>query len=88
MENVEKWFDDNSRKIMDFSDTNEEVISKEKFLEFAERQASKISSNAVLAVTEQSGVALPDAGLHHCPNCGWGCGCSDQPCSCCSGNDR
>lgn len=45
MDNVERWFDENSRKIMDFSDTNEEVISKEKFLEFAERQASKISSN-------------------------------------------
>lgn len=51
MENAEKWFTENSRKIMDFSDTNEEVISEEKFLEFAEMQASKISSNAVLAVS-------------------------------------
>lgn len=33
-------------------------------------------------------VALPESGLHQCPNCGWGCSCNDQPCSCCSGNER
>lgn len=39
MENAERFFDENSRKIMDFSDTNEEVINREKFLEFVENQS-------------------------------------------------
>ncbi len=31
--------------------------------------------------------SLPDANPHHCPECSWQCTCSDQPCSCCSGNE-
>jgi len=31
--------------------------------------------------------SLPDANPHHCPECNWQCTCSDQPCSCCSGNE-
>ena len=30
---------------------------------------------------------LPDANPHICPECSWQCTCSDQPCSCCSGNE-
>ena len=29
-------------------------------------------------------VSLPDANPHICPECGWQCSCSDQPCSCCN----
>ena len=38
---------------------------------------------------QQSAVmrSLPDANPHQCALCGWGCTCSNQPCSCCSGND-
>ena len=28
--------------------------------------------------------SLPDANPHICPECGWQCTCSDQPCSCCN----
>lgn len=31
--------------------------------------------------------SLPDANPHQCALCGWGCTCSDQPCSCCSVNE-
>jgi hypothetical protein len=31
--------------------------------------------------------SLPDANPHICAECSWQCACSDQPCSCCSGND-
>jgi len=32
--------------------------------------------------------SLPVANPHNCPQCSWHCTCADQPCSCCSGNDR
>lgn len=32
--------------------------------------------------------SLPDANPHICPECSWQCGCSDQPCSCCSDTDH
>lgn len=32
--------------------------------------------------------SLPIANPHHCPECSWQCTCSNQPCSCCQGNDR
>lgn len=41
------------------------------------------TSEGQLTIPDVS-VSLPDANPHICPECGWQCTCSDQPCSCCN----
>lgn len=52
----------------------------EQFLLGAESLFKKLRIGAVMP-------SLPDANPHICPECSWQCTCSDQPCSCCSGNE-